>query len=346
MEEEAIRELPRAREEALSACQDAKCRLQAFVLRQESRDTGRAHWGPAPLRWLAEGVCPTPPPQIVLQDSVRAVPAHPARLQRLAPALREPVNAWRVPPVVEARQALRGVPWTVAVTMVADMGDLPRFETPRALMKCMGLIPAASSSGAPRRQGAMTQAGPTPARQALVEGAWASRSPAQVRRPLHLRREKHPKVLQASRGKAPVRLWKRSRQRVGRGQPAPVVTVAMARARVGCRWAMAQQVWVTPSVQKIRRIQPSTPKVDERASAAPPPRCGGTLGGVQRLGTDPRAEREAGPRRRPGRWDPTPGEPQDHPSSLPGSDSSAARRLNKPHADLKKVASNSCHWKS
>ena len=67
VEDEAIRDLTRARADALSDGQDATFRLQAFVLRHESRYTGRAHGRPAHLRWLSEVVCPTPAPPIVLQ---------------------------------------------------------------------------------------------------------------------------------------------------------------------------------------------------------------------------------------------------------------------------------------
>jgi transposase len=156
------------------------------------------------------------------------------RLQRLAQELREHVNAWRLPPVVEALPALRGVQFTVAVTMVAEIGDVTRFENPRELMKFMGLIPSEYSSGAQRRQGSMTQAGNTHARKALVEGAWAYRYPAKVSRHLQLRREKQPKVIQDISWKAQVRLCKRYRQLVGRGKHANVVTVAIARERAGC----------------------------------------------------------------------------------------------------------------
>jgi len=246
VEDKAIRDLTRAREDALSDCKDAKFRLKAFLLRQDIRYTGRAHWGPAHLRWLSEVVCPTPTQQIVFQAYVRAVPEPTERLQRLEQELREHVNAWRLHPVVEALQALRGVQFTVAVTMVAEIGDLTRFENPRELMKCMDLIPSEYASGAQRRQRAMTKAGNTHARKALVEGAWAYRYSAKVSRHLQLRLEKQPKVIQDIRWKAQVRLCKRYRQLVGRGKHANVVTVAMARELVGCMWAMAKQVLVTP----------------------------------------------------------------------------------------------------
>jgi transposase len=105
VEDEAIRDLSRAREEAIQDLKAAKCRLKAFLLRHDIRSTGRATWGPAHLRWLAEVVCPTPAQPIVCQAAVRAVTEHPARLQRRAQALHEPVNTWRWPPVVEALHA-------------------------------------------------------------------------------------------------------------------------------------------------------------------------------------------------------------------------------------------------
>jgi transposase len=175
VEDEAMRDLTRAREDTRSDLQDAKFRLKAFLLRHDIRDTGRATWHPAHLRWLAEVVCPTPAQQLVCQEYVRAVTEHTERLQRLEQALQERVKSWRLRPVVDALQALRGVQFTVAVTMVAELGDLTRFDTPRELMKFLGLIPSEYSTGERRRHGSMTKAGNTHARRALVEGAWAYR---------------------------------------------------------------------------------------------------------------------------------------------------------------------------
>jgi transposase len=167
---------------------------------------------------------------------------HHERLQRLDQELTEQGSAWRLSPVVEALQALRGVQFTVAVTLRADMGDLPRFDSPRELMKFLGLLPSEHSSGEKRRQGSITKAGTTHARRGLVEGAWASRYPAQVRRQLQRRREKQSKGSQDLRWQAPVRLWKRSRRLVARGKHATVVTVAIARELSGFMGAIAQEV--------------------------------------------------------------------------------------------------------
>jgi len=158
--EAARRDLTRARDEALRDRKDAHGRLHAFGRRHDLRSTGRAHGGPAPLRWRSAGRCPTPTPPRVLPDYVRAVQEPPERRQRLAPARHEPVHAGRVSPGVAARQAWRGVPGTVAVPLRAAMGARPRLATPRDLRPCVGVPPSAYASGAPRRQGAMPTAGP------------------------------------------------------------------------------------------------------------------------------------------------------------------------------------------
>src|SRR5262245_6186042 len=90
VEDEAIRDLTRAREDTLRDLKSAKFRLKAFLLRQDIRYVGRANWNPAHLRWLSEVVCPTPAQQIVFQEYVRAVHEHTERLQRLEQELQDP----------------------------------------------------------------------------------------------------------------------------------------------------------------------------------------------------------------------------------------------------------------
>jgi transposase len=242
VEDEAIRDLSRAREDTLSDLKAAKFRLKAFLLRHDIRYTGRANWTPAHLRWLSEVVCATPAQQIVFQEYVRAVNEHTERLQRLEQELQEQVKTWRMQPVVEALEGLRGVQFTVAVTIVAELGDLTRFENPRQVMKYLGLIPSEYSSGERRRQGSITKAGNAHARRALVEGAWAYRYPAKVSRHLQLRLEHQPKTIQDISWKAQVRLCKRFRRLMARGKHANQVVVAIARELVGFMWAIAHQV--------------------------------------------------------------------------------------------------------
>jgi len=245
VEEEAIRDLVRAREEVLRDSKAAKVRLKAFLLRQDIRSEGRANWGPAHLRWLAKVVCPTPAQQIVFQEYVRAVSEHTERLQRLEAELQTQVQTWRWAPVVEAIQALRGVQVTAAVTLIAELGDLTRFENPKQLLSYLGLIPSEHTTGERRRQGSLTKTGNSPARRALIEGAWAYRYPAKVSRHLQLRLEKVPKVIQDISWKAQGRLCKRYRRLVARGKQVNQVVVAIAREMAAFVWAIAREVKVT-----------------------------------------------------------------------------------------------------
>jgi transposase len=173
---------------------------------------------------------------------VRAVTEHTERLQRREQELQERVKTWRLAPVVEALQALRGVPFTVAVTTVAELGDLTRFTNPQQLMSSLGLTPSEYSRGPRRSQGGITKTGNSHARRALVEGAWAYRYPAKVSRHLQLRLEQRPKPIQDLSWKAQARLCKRYRQLLARGKNPNQVVVAMARAWVAFMWAIAREV--------------------------------------------------------------------------------------------------------
>ena len=127
----------------------------------------------AHLRWLANVVCPTPAQQLVFQEYVRAVSEQTDRLRRVEAELPPLVQSWRWAPGGEAIQALRRIQFTAAVTLMAELGDLSRFDTPRQLMSYLGLVPSEHSSGERRRQGSITKTGNSHARRVLVERAWA-----------------------------------------------------------------------------------------------------------------------------------------------------------------------------
>jgi transposase len=242
VDDEAIRDLSRAREDAVQDLKRSQVRLKAFLLRQDLRYEGRANWNAAHLRWLARVVCATPAQQIVFQEYVHAVTEQSARLDRLEAELRGVVRSWRLYPVVAAVQALRGGEFTAAVTLIAEVGDLTRFDTPRKLMSYLGLTPSEYSSGAHRRQGGITKAGNGHARRALVEGAWAYRYPAKVSRHLQLRLEHVPAEVRAIAWKAQLRLCKRYRLLSARGKHVNQVVVAIAREMAAFAWAIARTV--------------------------------------------------------------------------------------------------------
>ena len=187
-------------------------------------------------------VCPTPAQQIVFQEYVRAVSEHTERLQRIEAELQDQVQTWRLYPVVQAVQAMRGVQFTVAIPLIAELGDLTRFDNPRQLMSYLGLTPSEHSSGERRRLGAITKAGNSFARRALIEGAWAYRYPAKVSRHLQRRLEQVSKPIQEIAWKAQVRLGKRYRQLMARGKNANQVVVAIAREIAAFSWAIAREV--------------------------------------------------------------------------------------------------------
>ena len=219
----------------------SKYRLKAFLLRQDIRYEGRASWGPAHLRWLARVVCPTPAQQIVFQEYLRAIDEQTQRVQRLEQQLREQVPRWWLAPLVEALQAMRGVQFTAAITLIAELGDLRRFEHPKQLMSYLGLTSSEYSTGERRRQGGITKCGNSHARRVLVESAWAYRHPAKVSEILQKRLELLPKPLQELSWKAQVRLCGRFRKLRARKHINQVV-VAIAREMAAFLWAIAKLV--------------------------------------------------------------------------------------------------------
>jgi len=139
-EDEAVRDLSRIREIAMRDLNDARRQLKALLLRNDINYPGTANWSAKHLRWLAELVLPHPAQHIVLQESLNTINERVARLERLDNQLAHHIMHWRYFPVVKAVQAMRGVALLVAAGMVAELGDLTRFEHPRQLMSFLGLV--------------------------------------------------------------------------------------------------------------------------------------------------------------------------------------------------------------
>jgi len=242
IEDEALRDLCRARDAARLTLKAAKQRLKSFLLRQGLHYTGRASWNDAHRRYLAKVVCPTAAQQIVFQESLLAVDEQVDRLARLEQELLDAAPTWRLFPVVEALQALRGVQQVVAITVVAELGDLTRFDNPRQLAAFVGLIPSEHSSGDKRRQGGITKTGNGRARRALTEAAWAYRYNAKISPIIQKRIEALPQDIRAIGWKAQVRLCKRYRRLQARGKHTNVVITAIARELIAFMWAIAKEV--------------------------------------------------------------------------------------------------------
>lgn len=245
-EDEAMRDLTRAREDAKSVERKARQRLQALLLRHDQRFAGRTRWGQAHRRWLATVKMDHPAQQVAFQEYVDAVEESTRRVERLTEQIRSLSASWRMAPVVEALRTFRGVDLVVAATLVAEVGDLTRFDHPSELMAFLGLIPSEHSSGPKQRRGAITKAGNGHARRVLVEGAWSYRLPARVSRALLARQEGMAQPILDLSWKAQTRLCGRYRKLRARGKPTQVVTVAIARELVGFLWAAAQEIAPAP----------------------------------------------------------------------------------------------------
>jgi transposase len=164
--------------------------------------------------------------------------AFPDRLQR---QIEDLAPNWSMAPVVEALQAMRGVAFVTAVTVVAEVGDSSRFDNPRQLMSNLGLTPSEHSSGAAMRPGGITKAGNALARRVSIEGAWTCRMQARVSRKPYDWLERLPQAVCDVAWKAQVRLCARYRRLAATGKAKVVVTTAVAREMVGFLWAIARQ---------------------------------------------------------------------------------------------------------
>ncbi len=239
---EAMRDLVRARATAMRVTGKARQHLQGFLLRHSRVYPGKKGWTVAYRRWLTTVRFEHRAQQIVFQDYVDAVTDAEARVAKLTGQIAGLLPDWTLAPVVEAVQAMRGVAFIVAVTVVAEVGDFSRFDNPRQLMAYLGLTPSEASSGAKVRRGGITKAGSGLARRALIEGAWSYRMQPRVSRKLHDRLEGLPAAVRDIAWKGQLRMCQRYRHLATAGKPKVVVTTAIAREMVGFIWAIARTV--------------------------------------------------------------------------------------------------------
>lgn len=254
-EDEAIRDLSRARERALHDLNKARYQLKALLLRNHIHYPGTANWSLKHLRWLTELVLPHPAQQFVLQEMIQTVTARSDCLKRLEEELAYQVKQWRYYPLVKALQAMRGIKLTVATGVVSELGDLSRFDHPRKLMAYVGLVPSEHSTGGKRTMGALTKTGNSRARRLLIEGAHSYRYPANISTEMQKRQEGLPKVIIDMGWKAQVRLCRRYQRLMKRGKHMNVVKAAIAREMLAYIWAMAQEVVLSPVNPKERLVR-------------------------------------------------------------------------------------------
>ena len=241
-QDEAMRDLSRAREDAVIATRKAKQRLKAFLLRNGLTYSGRSKWSKAYFNWLSDIGMPHPAQQVALQEYINAVHENLSRVDRLTEQIRQMVPDWRLAPIVSALQSARGVSLIVAVTLLTEIGDLGRFDKPAQLMAYLGLVPSEHSTGDTIKRGEITKTGNGHARKVLVEAAWAYRMQPRVSRILLKRQQGLPDQVCRIAWKAQLRLCARFRRLAAKGKNKQVVVTAIARELSAFLWAIAKQV--------------------------------------------------------------------------------------------------------
>lgn len=241
-EDEAMRDLTRAREDAVKAQNTARQHLKAFLLRHGKRCPGPERWGRDHMRWIEAISMDLPALQIVLEDHIGAVIAATERVGKLEGEIEGMLAGWRLGPVVSALQSMRGIGPVTAATIVAETGDMNRFPSPRPYMAFIGIVPSEHSTGDTIRRGKITKTGNSHLRYALVEAAGHYCHKARMTRGLMKRQEGMPKDIVALAWKAQKRLCRRFSALVMRGKHRNKTAVAIARELAGFVWALARQV--------------------------------------------------------------------------------------------------------
>jgi len=247
-EQEAMRDLTRAREDMKAMERNSRQRLGGFLLRHGNVYPGRSKWTKAHFRWLEGLRFETAAQQIVFQEYIDMVKHTQERVASMEEEIRKALEGWTLKPVVEGLMALRGVDLVAAMTIVAELGDLSRFESPRQLMSHLGVVPSEQSSGERQKRGGITKTGNGHARRVLIEAAWCYQSPARMTAHMRRKAEKTSKAVQEIAWKAQKRLCSRYWYLIGKGKLPVKSCTAVARELVGFIWAIACEVMGKGSV--------------------------------------------------------------------------------------------------
>jgi len=234
--DEAMRDLCRARTDAVQDLRRGRAQLKAFLLRNGYRYTGKSAWTEAHRRYLRELVLPHPAQRVVLEDAIAAIAAAGERIGRLEDQMHTLLESWPMKPVVEAVMGMRGFALVGAMVLVSELGGAWRFDHPRQLMAYLGLVPAENTSDERRRQGGITKTGNSHARWLLIEAAQHYRLSPKVSKELSARQQGLSQEVKACSWKAQTRLHKRMMQLLARGKQRNKVTVAIARELTGFVW--------------------------------------------------------------------------------------------------------------
>jgi len=232
--DEAIRDLVRAREDAVQARTQARHQLSAFLLRHSKVYAGKTKWCAVHDRWLAAVSFESSPSQTAFTEYWQAAKSVDARVERLSKALLGAIVGWRFEPVVGALATMRGIAAVTSIALVAEIGDFERFGSARQLMGYLRLVPSEQSSGDKTSRGSITKTGNGHARKLLTDAARISKD-------IQARQEGASEAVQAIAWKAQLRLTRRFAALRARGVHKNKVCVAVARELAGFVWAVGRQ---------------------------------------------------------------------------------------------------------
>jgi transposase len=237
--EEAVRDLCRARDDAREDRQRCRHRLGKLLLRRGLHYSGR-NWTRGHRQWLEHLAWAQDAERVVIEDYLLAIAQVEARLRELDVRLTAiaQTDPYRAP--VGWLRCFRGIDTLTAILILAELHDFRRFQSPRALMAYLGLVPGEDSSGEKHRRGRITRTGNALVRRLLVETAWHYQHRPTVGIALARRRTGQPGRVIAIADKAQQRLCRRFRKLAAEHKPPPKIAVAIARELAGFLWAALQ----------------------------------------------------------------------------------------------------------
>jgi transposase len=240
-EEEAVRDLCRARDDAREDLLRARHRLGKLLLRRGLHYSGR-NWTRAHRQWMNSLPWTQSAERVVVDDYLLAIDHTQARLIELDAQLTEIAQADPYREPVGWLRCFRGIDTLTAILILAELHDFRRFHSARALMAYLGLVPGEDSTGEKHRRGRITRTGNALVRRLLVETAWHYQHRPGIGVALARRRKGQPRHVIGIADKAQQRLCRRFRRLAEHHKPAPKIAVAIARELAGFLWAALQPV--------------------------------------------------------------------------------------------------------
>ena len=236
--DEAIRDLCRARTDAVDDRRRARHRLKGFLLRHGYRYQGKSSWSAAHERYLRELMLPHPAMKVILEEYLQGIAAAGERIARCEAAMSDLLEQWRLVPAVRALMAMKGFQTVAAMILVSELGEVHRFAHPRQVMAYLGLVPTENTSSDKRRQGRITKCGNAHARWLLVECAQHYATPPKVSKELSRRQQGQGQEVRAISWRAQNRLHHRYTRLLGRRLQRNKALVAIARELCGFIWEL------------------------------------------------------------------------------------------------------------